>query len=172
MIKHLCVYCSKVKYEDEFYSTNLSRCKACLIAYNRERYNEKRMEKKLREQSCMGCGVVMRNPKSKVCQKCARQTDKFDIKTASDYQLTNDTLLNGIAFLDACGNGILQDFLDKCFSARDAFVEEICREPVTHVNDVDPNVIEIYEEHESKYFDRSVLKNPLSRRNKGKINYA
>lgn len=162
MVKHLCVYCSKVKYEDEFYSTNLSRCKACLIAYSRERYNEKRMEKKLREQSCMGCGVVMRNPQSKICQKCARQTDKFDIKTANDYRLTGDVTLNGIAFLHACGNGILDAFFEKCFTATDAYNEETCREPSVHVNDVDPASIEAYDEHTSHWFEAYLLKRPQS----------
>lgn len=161
MDRHFCLGCSKVKYEDEFYPTNKSRCKLCLRAYNRERYQEKAAEKKLREQSCMGCGVVMRNPKSKVCQKCACKTDKFDIKTASDYSLKGGPIARGLAFLDACGNGVLQDFLDKCFTATDAFIEEINREPMTHVNDVDPYAIEVYEEHEAKYFDSRLMKQPL-----------
>jgi hypothetical protein len=126
------------------------------------------MKTKLREQSCIGCGCVMRNPKSKVCGKCSRQTEKFDIKTASDYRLTNDAFLNGIAFLDACGNGALNAFLDKCFGGADAYNEEIRREPFVHVNDIDPSIIEAYEEHDSNWFEILILKSPTTWKGKRK----
>ena len=110
--------------------------------------------------NCIGCGKKMRKPQSKVCQKCARKHELFDIKTATDYSLTSDATLNGIAFLHACGNGILDAFFEKCFTATDAYNEETCRETSVHVNDVDPASVEAYEEHESHWFEISILKEP------------
>jgi hypothetical protein len=110
--------------------------------------------------NCIGCGVKMRKPQSKVCQLCCRKHELFDIKTATDYRLTSDATLNGIAFLHACGNGILDAFFDKCFTATDAFIEELDREPRIHVNDVDPASVEAYEDHESNWYEISTLKSP------------
>jgi len=110
--------------------------------------------------NCIGCGKKMRKPQSKVCRKCCLNHQKFNIKTANDYRLTNDATLNGIAFLHACGNGILDAFFDKCFTATDAYNEETCREPRIHVNDVDPTSVEVYEEHESNWYEISTLKSP------------
>jgi len=112
--------------------------------------------------NCIGCGVKMRKPQSKVCQLCCRKHELFDIKTATDYRLTSDATLNGIAFLHACGNGILDAFFDKCFTATDAYNEETCREPRVHVNDVSPVSIEIYDEHTSHWFEAYLLKQPES----------
>lgn len=169
MEKRLCKKCNQEKYVDEFYSGNKTSCKVCQLAYQREWYNEKRMRKAVRNQSCMGCGVVMRNPKSKLCNKCSRDTKKWDIKTSADYHLPKDSeVARFLALLHACGHGELQDFLDKCFTATDAFIEELSREPMTHVNDVDPNAIEKYEDHESNWYQNTVLKSPRPFYRKGK----
>lgn len=159
-----CKHCDQTKYLDEFYPKNRHRCKLCHLAYQRERYNEKRMRNSVREQSCFGCGVVMRNPESRVCRKCCLKTHEFDIKTASDYSLSDDPLVRGLAFLDACGNGVLEKFLENCYTAVDAFNDEIQRESRVNVSDVDPNVIEKYEERELQWFANSMLKSPESRR--------
>ena len=47
---------------------------------------------------------------------------ELDIKTASDYSLGDDTFINGLAFLDACG--VLEDFFEKCYTAQDAFNDD------------------------------------------------
>lgn len=118
---------------------------------------------------CMDCGISMRNPKSKLCQMCCRQTEKWDIKTAADFTLPKgDVRACQLAFVIACGVDY-QKFLDDCFTAEDAFNEEIQREPRVHVNDVDPYAIEKYEEYESRYFDSRILKEPGSRKNRKKF---
>lgn len=164
MEKLYCKHCNQTKYLDEFYAKNRHRCKLCHLAYHREWYKEKRMRKVVREQSCIGCGIVMRNPESKVCRKCCLKTRKFDIKTAADYSLSDDPLICGLIFLDACGNGVLEKFLENCYTAVDAFNDETQREPRVNVSDVDPNVLEKYQEHELQWYGISVLKSPRSRR--------
>lgn len=115
-----------------------------------------------RYENCAGCGWRMRNPVTKYCRDCCLKTEKFDIKVSSDYNLKVDDLSRGLIFLHACGNDVLQSFLDKCFTGVDAFIEEMGREPFAHVNDVDPNVLDFYEEHELHWYETSVLKSPQS----------
>lgn len=164
MEKRYCKHCNQSKYLDEFYAKNMYRCKPCHLAYQRERYKEKRMRNRVREQSCVGCGIVMRNPESKFCRKCCTKTHQFDIKTAADYKLGDDPLLRGLAFLHACGNSVLEKFLENCYTAVDAFNDEIQREPRVNVSDVDPNVLEKYQEYESQWYRISILKSPVSKR--------
>jgi hypothetical protein len=186
MLLKICGECKETKMVSEFYQKKSGdgfdyRCKDCARAYQREYQRNKTAAKKAAEQAigkgraeavavskhigshrspCIGCGVSMYNPQSKVCQKCARNTKKFDIKTAADYDLSGDDVIRGLAFLDACG--VLKEFLDKCYGGADAFIEDTQREPRININDIDPSIIEAYEEHDSNWFEISILKSPIA----------
>lgn len=156
-----CKYCEKEKPSDEFNKLPKNKCKSCINEYMQDRKRRLNELNGVFYLDCMDCGVSMKNPKSKLCQLCCRKTEKWDIKTASDFPLIKgDVTLCRLAFLIACGVDY-QKFIDDCFTAEDAFNEEIQREPRVHVNDVDPYVVELYEENESRYFESRVLKEPL-----------
>lgn len=158
-----CKYCNQNKPASEFNKRPKNKCKSCISDYMRKRKHRLNKKNGVFYLDCIGCGMTMRNPPSKVCQKCSRNHEKFDIKTAADFHLPKgDVRACQLAFLIACGVDY-RKFLDDCFTAEDAFNEEISREPRVHVNDVDPFVIEMYEEHESRYFDSRVLKEPSRR---------
>lgn len=189
LLKH-CNKCNQTKNVSEFYANKAknsdgysSRCKNCAKEYQNNYARKKAAMKRAAKEAinkgraeavavakhvgsdripCFGCGVVMRKPQSKLCSKCCRNTDKFGIKTAADYDLSGDDVIRGLAFLDACG--VLNEFLDKCYGGADAFIDDTQREPRINVNDVDPSVIEAYEEHESHWFEISILKDPSSRK--------
>jgi len=156
----LCTTCDQEKPSTDFHKTTGSKCKDCTSAYMKER--KRRLDKRngVFYLDCIGCGVRMKNPPSKVCQKCSRNHEKFDIKTASDFSLPKgDVLACRLAFVVACG-GDVSKFFDDSFTAMDAFFEETQREPRVHVNDVDPFAIEKYEEHEDNWYQISILKEP------------
>lgn len=160
MEKRLCKYCDQDKLISEFNELPKNKCKSCIKEYMQARQQRLNKKNGVVYLDCIGCGVTMRNPQSKICQKCSRNHEKFDIKTAADFRLPKgDVNACRLAFIIACGLDV-KDYLDDCFTAIDAYNEEIQREPRVHVNDVDPNVIEIYEEHESHWFESFLLKEP------------
>lgn len=160
MEKRLCKYCNQEKPDEEFNPSNKKKCKSCIKIYMQSRQERLNKKNGVFYLDCMGCGIRMRNPQSKICQKCSRNHEKFDIKTAADFRLPKgDVNACRLAFIIACGLDV-RDYLDDCFTAIDAYNEEIQREPRVHVNDVDPDIIEMYEERESRYFEISILKEP------------
>ena len=156
----LCRSCNQEKPTTDFYKTHGYKCIPCTKVYMKERRERLNKSSGVFYLDCIGCGMSMRNPQSKVCQKCSRNHEKFDIKTASDFSLPKgDVLACQLAFVIACGGDVLK-FFDDIFTAMDAFFEETQREPRVHVNDVDPFAIEKYEEHEDNWYEISILKEP------------
>ena len=168
MIKHLCVYCSTVKDEDEFYPTNLSRCKACLRAYNKEwklahaSDLDKRKVKQKARIRCQNCDKVMNRPVCIICEKCSRNEDirkKFDILTASDVQLKDDDYFhNAMAFIVACGR--FDEFAEKAYSAEMALCDEMKLYDRISEGYVDEHVLDLYEEKLDNFYVHHTLKTP------------
>lgn len=72
------------------------------------------------------CAECDKRTRQKLCKNCALITDvrqKYDIRVASDYHLTDDVFLNGIAFLHACGQ--FSSFVEKVWSSPEMlFIEQ------------------------------------------------
>ena len=168
MVKHLCVYCSTVKDEDEFYPTNLSRCKTCLRAYNKEwrlahaSDLDKRKRKPKARIRCQGCDKVMNKPVCIICEKCSRNEEtrkKFDILTASDVQLKDDDYFhNAMAFIVACGR--FDDFVEKAYSAEMALCDEMKLYDRISEGYVNEHVLDLYEEKLDNFYVHHTLKTP------------
>lgn len=169
MTKHLCIYCSTVKDEDEFYPTNLSRCKACLRAYNKEwrmahasDLDKRKQDKKGPRIYCQSCNKVMKKVVCIICEKCSRNEEirkKFDILTASDLQLKdNDYFHNAMAFIVACGR--FDEFVEKAYSAEMALCDEMKLYDRISEGYVNDHVLDLYEEKLNNFYVHHTLKTP------------
>jgi len=168
MTKHLCIYCSTVKDEEEFYPTNLSRCKACIRAYNKEwklahasDLDKRKTKQKVRIR-CQSCDKVMNRVVCIICEKCSRNEEirkKFDILTASDVQLKDDDYFhNAMAFIAACGR--FDEFVDKAYSAEMALCDEMKLYDRISEGYVNEHVLDLYEEKLDNFYVHHTLKTP------------
>lgn len=168
MKKHLCIYCSTFKDKDQFYPTNLSRCKACMRAYNKEWRMahasdlDKRKRKHKARIRCQNCDKVMNRVVCIICEKCSRNEDirkKFDILTASDVQLKDgDVFHNRMAFIFACGR--FDEFVENAYSAQMAFVDDMKLYENIDESFVSEKTLDDYEDADSSWYVHTLLQSP------------
>ena len=168
MKKHLCIYCSTFKDKDQFYPTNLSRCKACMRAYNKEWRMahasdlDKRKPKHKARIRCQNCDKVMNRVVCIICEKCSRNEEirkKFNILTAADVQLKDgDVFHNQMAFIFACGR--FDEFVENAYSAQMAFVDDMKLYENIGESFVSEKTLDDYEDADSSWYVHTLLQSP------------
>lgn len=176
MRKHLCTYCSTFKDKDQFYPTNLSRCKACIRAYNKEWRMahasdlDKRKPKHKARIHCQNCNKVMNRVVCIICEKCSRNEEirkKFDILTAADVQLKDgDVFHNQMAFIFACGR--FDEFVENAYSAQMAFVDDMKLYENIGEGFVSDKTLDDYEDAGSSWYVHTLLQSPSRMRRRKK----